>query len=201
MPNYPTLALTLAGLLIVPLVQAQKRFQPGYLVLQRGDTLHGSFEAPTRNTVMLGVTFKKNPQDADKLVYQLKLIRSLQITGGKTYMVRKMQPIMGRDTLRILLEPLVLGRANLYRSSRNVFTNNPEEEMFGNSLSSVYYYIEHGTETKRPPYLLNSSSYRQDLSSLFSDCGAAPAVAGKFSESNLIQLVRQYNACPTELNR
>jgi hypothetical protein len=175
---------------------AQKRFQPGYLVLQRGDTLRGSFELPTRNTVMTGVTFKRNPQDADKVLYPLKVIRGIKFTGGKTYVVRKMQPMMRHDTLRILLETLVSGRANLYRSSRNVFTNNPEEEMFGNSLTSFYYYIERAAETKRPPYLLNSASFRQELSTVFSDCVSAPAVTGKFLEPNLIQLVRQYNACP-----
>lgn len=197
MKIFLTLALVLAGLFRAPLVQAQQRFQPGYLILQLGDTVRGYVEAPTRNTVMLGVAFKKTPQEAAKVVYPLKSVRSLQLTGGKTYVMRRMQPTMRHDTLRILLEPLVQGRANLYRSSRNVFTNSPEEEMFANSFTSVYYYIERSTETKRPPYLLNSNSYRQDLRSLFSDCGAAPAVTGKFSETNLIQLVRQYNACPT----
>jgi len=47
----------LAGVLSAPAAQAQ-RFQPGYLVLGRGDTLRGLLEAPTRSTATQGVTFR-----------------------------------------------------------------------------------------------------------------------------------------------
>lgn len=189
-------ALVLCGFLFSSPAQAQGRLQPGYVVLLRGDTLRGLLEAPTRNTVMRGVDFKPSASPADKTFYPIKLLRAAGLTGGRNYVVRKMQPMMFHDTLRILLEPLVRGRVTLYRSSRNVFTNNPEEEMFGNSLSKDYYYVEHSNMSARPPFLLNPNRIRDELGALFSDCPKAPAITGKFEEPNLVQLVRQYNACP-----
>lgn len=175
--------------------RGQGRFKPGYLVLMGGDTLRGLVEAPTRNTVMWGVNFKKNAGEVNKIFYSIKVIQAIQLTGGKTYLMRKMQPMMFHDTLRILLEPLVQGRATLFRSSRNVYSNNPEEEMFGNSFSSVYYYIER-VDTTRPPFLLSPTRFWENLGALFADCPTAPAITGKFEESNLVHLMQQYNTCP-----
>ena len=189
-------AVVLLWFLSSSVAWAQGRFQPGYVVLLRGDTLRGLVEVPTHSTVMRGVDFRKSAGEANKIFYPIKLLRGVQLTGGKTYLVRKMQPLMLHDTLRILLEPLAQGRATLFRSSRNVFSNNPEDEMYGNPFTSTYYYVERANTTTRPPFLLHPTRFREELSALFSDCPVAPAITGKFEEPNLVRLVRQYNACP-----
>ena len=183
------------GLVQFSTVRAQKRYQPGYLVLQRGDTLRGILEAPTRNTVARGVVLRKSEKPAEEVFYPVKIIRGLSLTGGKTYVMRKMLPIMRHDTLCLLLEPLVQGKATLYRSGYSLYTNDPDEA-FANQFSIVYYYIETATNRIRPPYLLQANTFRQDLSRLFSNCPTASAITGKFSEPNLVHLVQQYNACP-----
>ena len=189
-------AIVLLWFLFYSPARGQGSFQPGYLVLLRGDTLRGLVATPTRNTVMRGVEFKKSVGEANKIFYPNKLVRAVQLTGGKTYLMRKMQPMMLHDTLRILLEPLVQGRATLFRSSRNVFSNDSDAEMFGNSFSSVYYYVERVNTTTRPPFLLNPTHFRENLDALFADCPTAPTITGKFEEPNLVHLVRQYNSCP-----
>lgn len=194
MRNYPALVFLMIGLVQFSTVRAQKRFQPGYLVLQRGDTLRGLLEAPTRNTVARGVLLRKSEKSADNVFYPVKLIRGLRLASGKTYVVRKMLPVMRGDTLRLLLEPLAQGRANLYRSFYNLFTNNMDE-VYSNQFSIPYYYIESSANLIRLPFLLQANTFRKDLSILFSDCPTAPAATGKFNELNLIQLVQQYNAC------
>ncbi|MDO7884097.1 hypothetical protein [Hymenobacter cheonanensis] len=189
----------LAGLLAAPAAQAQQRFQPGYLVLERGDTVRGLLEAPTRSMATQGVYFRKSAATEPQF-YPIKAVRSLRVVEGKTYVVRKMQPMMGHDTLRLFMEPLAQGRATLYRSSYNALANDPNA-VFANQLSFAYYYIGQASTPGRPPYLLQSNTFRSDLRSLFSDCPSAPAVSGKFTEDNLTRLVQQYNACTTGLTR
>ena len=195
MRNFPALVFLIIGLVPFSAVRAQKRFQPGYLVLQRGDTVRGIFEAPTRNTVARGVVLRKSEKTAEEVFYPVKTIRGLSLTGGKTYVMRKMLPLMRRDTLCLLLEPLVQGTATLYRSGYSLYTN--DNEAFANQFSIVYYYIEAANNLIRPPYLLQENTFRQDLRRLFNNCPAAPAITGKFSEPNLVHLVQQYNACPS----
>ena len=191
-------ALMLHGCLFYSSAQAQGRFQPGYVVLLRGDTLRGFVETPTRNTVMRGVEFKNNAGQVDNIFYPIKALRAAGLTGGRSYVVRKMQPMMFHDTLRILLEPLVRGRATLFRSARNVFTNNPEEDIFGNSFTNSYYYVERMNTTSRPPFLLRADRFRDDLGALFRDCPTAPPITGKFEEANLVHLMQQYNSRSTK---
>lgn len=188
----------LASLLGAPAAQAQ-RFQPGYLVLGRGDTLRGLLEPPTRSTATQGVNFRKSSATAPHL-YPIKELRSLRLAEGKTYEVRKMQPMIRRDTLRLLLETLVRGRATLYRSPYNALASDPGLQ-YTNPLSQVYFYIAEDKTPNRPPYLMQASTFKTDLRSLFSDCPTAPAVTGKFTEDNLTRLVQQYNACTTGLTR
>lgn len=189
----------LAGLLATSAAQAQQRFQPGYLVLERGDTVRGLVEAPTRSMATRGVYFRKSAATEPQL-YPIKTVRSLRVAEGKTYVVRKMQPVMGHDTLRLFMEPLARGRATLYRSPYNALANDPGA-VYANQLSFSYYYIEQASTPNRPPYLLQASTFRTDLRSLFSDCPSGPAVTGKFTEENLTKLVQQYNACATGLTR
>ncbi len=127
-------------------------------------------------------------------------MRSLALAGGKTFVMRKMLPVMMRDTLCLLLETLVQGRANLYRSYYNIYSNDPDE-VFANQFTLVYYYLERAADPKRPPHLLQLRTFRQDLRRLFIDCPTAPAITGKFKEPNLMRLVREYNACGTSLGR
>lgn len=200
MRNYTTFLFLMIGLARFSAVQAQKRFRPGYLVLQRGDTVRGVLEAPTRNTVARGVILRKSDKPTDEVFYPVKEIRSLRFTEGKTYVVRKMLPVMLHDTLRLLLEPLVQGNANLYRSGYSLYSNGTDE-VFANQFSLIYYYIESSANLNRPPYLLQTNTFRQALGMLFSNCSTAPAVTGKFNEANLIRLVRQYNTCTTPVPR
>lgn len=183
----------LAGLLATAPARAQQRFQPGYLVLERGDTVRGLLEAPTRSMATQGVYFRKSAATEPQL-YPIKTVRSLRLAAGKTYVVRKMQPVMRHDTLRLFMEPLAQGRATLYRSPYNALANDPGA-VYANQLSFSYYYIGQEKTPNRPPYLLQSSTFKADLRSLFSDCPSAPAVTGKFTEDNLTRLVQQYNAC------
>ncbi|GAA3990278.1 hypothetical protein GCM10022407_38500 [Hymenobacter antarcticus] len=169
-------------------------------MLQRGDTLRGLLVAPTRSTVARGVIFRTDGKTAAEAFYSVKLLRGLGLTGGKKYVVRKMLPTMRRDTLRLLLEPLAQGQANLYRSSYNLFTNNTDE-VYSNQFSLLYYYVESTANLTRPPYLLQANTFRSDLTSLFSDCTSAPAITGKFSEANLIKLVQEYNRCTSHLTQ
>ena len=180
--------------------QAQKQFQPGYLVLQRGDTLRGLLEAPTRSTVARGVKFRKNEKPTDNTFYPVRMIRGLRLASGKSYVTRKMLPVMQRDTLRLLLEPLAQGPANLYRSSYTLYTNNLDE-VYSNQFSLVYYYVDITAIPTRPPYLLQSTTFRSDLASLFSDCSSAPAITGKFNEANLVRLVQEYNNCTSRFTQ
>jgi hypothetical protein len=189
----------MAGLFATSAAQAQQRFQPGYLVVERGDTVRGLLEAPTRSMVTQGVYFRKNAATEPQL-YPIKVVRSLHVAEGKTYVVRKMQPVIHHDTLRLFMEPLVQGRATLYCSSFNSLANDPGA-VFANQFSFSYYYIEQENTPNRPPYLLQSSTFKSDLRSLFSDCPNAPAITGKFTADNLIKLVQQYNACATSLTR
>lgn len=184
----------------VSTARAQKRFQPGYLVLQRGDTVRGLLEAPTQNTVARGVVFRKNDAAADDIFYPVKLIRGLRLASGKTYVVRKMLPVMKRDTLRLLLEPLAQGRANLYRSAYSLYTNNINK-VYSNQFSELYYYVESSANPTRFPYLLQADTFRQNLRSLFSDCASAPAITGKFDEANLVRLMQEYNSCTSPLTQ
>ena len=187
-------AALFAGLLTCPTVRAQNPFQPGYMVLTRGDTLRGMVQAPTRSTVARGVKFRQAPPATDKVFYPVASLRAVGITGGKSYVVRKMMPVMRHDTLRLLLETLVQGRASLYRSSYSLFTNNPNE-VFANQSSLVNYYVESAGNRTRPPSLLQANTFRRDLASLFNDCVPASAVTGKFNELNIIKLVKKYNNC------
>ncbi|AMR29194.1 hypothetical protein A0257_20245 [Hymenobacter psoromatis] len=199
---YLVALLLSAGLLVAPAAQAQKQYQPGYLVLQRGDTLRGLLETPTIGTVARGVKLKKNSA-AEPVFYPVKIVKALHLASGRTYLERTMQPVAFGDTLHLLLEPLVRGRATLYRSLYNVFANNADVLALS-TFYTMYYYIERHTEHvefDRPPYLLQSSTFRSDLRSLFSDCPHAPAVTGKFVEANLISLTQQYNACTGRLVR
>jgi hypothetical protein len=178
--------------------QAQKRMQSGYIVFAHGDTLRGELEVPTRSTVARGVMFRSDSNSSDKQFYPIKKLHSLHLMNGRTYMVRKMLPVANRDTLRLLLERLAYGRANLYRTTYNLFANNPDE-VYANQSTLIYYYIERAVERTHAPYLLQATTFRNDLRSLFSDCPNAPNITGKFSESNLLQLVQQYNACQDKL--
>jgi len=171
-----------------------QRWQPGYLVLQRGDTLRGLLEAPTRSTVAFGVRFRKSATTPVQPRYLIKQVRGLRLDNGKAYVMRRMQPVMGGDTLCLLLEPLVQGRATLYRSGYDVFSHNPDE-VYANSFSLIYYYLEPARTAARPPYLLSSRSFQANLTSAFRDCPSAPTVGGSFTEANLVRLVRAYNAC------
>ena len=192
-------AVVLAGLLTCRTARAQDKFRPGYVVLTRGDTLRGLVRVPTRNTVARGVVFRKILLATDQVFHPVASLRAVSLTGGKSYVMRKMLPVMRRDTLRLLLEPLMQGRANLYRSSYS-FRNSPDD-VYLNEFSSLYYYVEAAANPARPPYLLQLNTFRKDLNSLFSDCPSAPAVTGKFSEENLVRLVREYNACPAPLTQ
>lgn len=174
--------------------QAQGRFQPGYVVLTRGDTLRGLVQAPTRSTVARGVALRKSPPATDQVFYPVVAVRAVSLTGGKRYMMRKMLPVIFHDTLRLLLEPLVQGRANLYRTGYNLY-GNAMTDAYANQLAAVYYYAEAGNNTAYPT-LLQEKTFRQNLASLFSECPGAPAVKGQFSEANLVRLVQQFNACP-----
>lgn len=194
MQNFRRGIITLVGILSFSAAQAQKRFQPGYIVLQRGDTVRGIVEAPTRSTVARGVLFRKNADATDKVFYPVKTIRAVGLTGGKSYVMHKMQPVMKHDTLCLLLEPLAQGRANLYRSTYNPLTNNPEAT-YANQFSFVYYYIERPINKEIAPYLLLENTFREALRNVFSDCLTAPVVTGKFNEQNLLHLVQQYNTC------
>ena len=155
-------AAVFAGLLTCPAARAQNPFRSGYVVLTRGDTLRGLVQTPTRSTVARGVDFKQNQAATSAAFYPVSSLRAVSITGGKSYVVRKMLPVMRRDTLRLLLETLVQGRANLYRSSYNLFSNNPNE-VFANQLSLVYYYVESAANQIRPPYLLQANTFQRDL--------------------------------------
>ena len=197
---YLALLFLLVGVAPFSAVKAQKRFQPGYLVLQRGDTVRGQLVAPTRSTMARGVLFRRDEKTVDEIFYSVKLLRGVSLTGGKKYVVRKMLPIMRRDTLRLLLEPLAQGQANLYLSTYNLYTNHLDE-VYSNLFSTLYYYVESAANPTRPPYLLQSTTFRSDLASLFSDCSSAPAITGKFSEVNLIRLVQEYNTCASHLTQ
>ena len=201
MRNY---ALLLLLMMIAPVcfstAQAQKRFQPGYLVLQRGDTVRGLLEAPTQNTVARGVILRKNDTPTNDIFYPVKLIRGLRLVSGKTYVMRKMLPVMRRDTLRLLLEPLAQGRANLYRSSYSLHTTSMNK-VYSNQFSGLYYYVESSGNPTRLPYLLQADTFRQDLRNLFSDCTSAPAITGKFDEANLVRLMQEYNSCTSILTQ
>lgn len=181
-----------------PIARAQKRMQPGYIVFAHGDTLRGELEVPTRSTVARGVMFRKDLASSNRQFYPIKQLRSLHLTDGRSYIMRKMLPVANRDTLCLLLERLAGGRANLYRSTYNLFGNNPDE-VYANQSTLIYYYIERSVDRTRAPYLLQATTFRNDLRSLFSDCSAAPGITGKFSESNLLHLVQQYNACQNNL--
>jgi hypothetical protein len=184
----------------VSTVHAQKRFQPGYVVLQSGDTLRGLVEAPTQNTVARGVKFRSNEKTSNEAFYPVRIIKGLRLASGKTYVMRKMLPVLGRDTLRLLLEPLAQGRANLYRSYYRLFTNNLDE-VYANQFSLVSYYVETTVHPTRPPYLLQESTFHSDLASLFRDCPSAPDITGRFNEANLVRLLQEYNNCTTRLTQ
>ena len=198
------LTLLLLLIIIAPAwfstARAQKRFQPGYLVLQRGDTVRGLVEVPTQNTVARGVALRKPDAPTDDIFYPVKLIRSLRLANGKTYVVRKMLPVIKRDTLLLLLEPLAQGRANLYRSAYSLYTNNINK-VYSSQFSELYYYIESSANPTRFPYLLQADTFRQDLRSLFSDCTSAPTITGKFDEANLVRLMQEYNSCTSTLTQ
>ncbi|GAB2476205.1 hypothetical protein GCM10011375_21950 [Hymenobacter qilianensis] len=142
--------------------------------------------------------FRKDPASSNKQFYSIKKLHSLHLSDGRTYVMRKMLPVSKRNTLCLLLERLAGGRANLYRSTYNLFGNNPDE-VYANQSALIYYYIERSTERTRAPYLLQATTFRNDLRSLFSDCSTAPIITGKFSESNLLHLVQQYNTCKGNL--
>jgi hypothetical protein len=173
--------------------QAQADAVPGYIVLERGDTLRGSIKPIGVGDLTRGVYFQPGTAPESRL-YPVKVLRAVGMTGGPRYETRKMTRMLGGDTLRVLMEPLIKGRANLLRSAYDPHYNQIDR-VYANSLALRFYYIERGSGPYRAPFQLTENNFRESLRSLFSDCPNPPVVKGPFTEANLLKLITEYNTC------
>lgn len=186
-------AVLLAGwlLLAVTPLQAQKArtYKAGYVVSLAGDTVRGYLLPPTAHTMGMSLRFRLQPATPD-IQYPLKTLRGAGLQGGKTYQVRKLQPIIGRDTLRLLFEPLAVGPLTLYRLDYDV-RNSDASALNGSHYDNTFYYLQQGSNAL---VLVQPTAFRPIFTGLLATCAPGPVV-GRFDQANLIRLVGLYNAC------
>ncbi|WBO84664.1 hypothetical protein [Hymenobacter yonginensis] len=172
-------------------LHAQKAtpYKPGYVVSLAGDTVRGYVLPPTARTMGMSLRFRLQPTDPD-ILYPLKTVRGAGLQAGKTYRVRKLQPVVGRDTLRLLFQPLAVGSLTLYRLDYEI-RNSDASALNGTRYENTFYYLEQGNNAL---VLVQAGSFRQVFGGLLATCAPGP-VTGRFDEANLRRLVSLYNAC------
>lgn len=85
---------------------AKAQFVSAYLLTKRGDTIRGYLRPPTARTMAQSLAFRQQPASPDtETKYQLKQLQSVGLLNGKTYVVQKMQPLMGRHAPGVVSAP------------------------------------------------------------------------------------------------
>ena len=169
------------------LAQSADRLQPGYIIPLQGDTVRGFVEPLARFVTAQGIGFRTAASTPSQR-YQPEQLRGFGLAGGKSYVTRPV--LLGtRDTLRVFLEHLIAGGANLYRLDYEI--QRAVDPMSLQRYNTTFYYIDlNGTM----PLLLQEETYRGMLKNVFSAC---PAVSAKpisrFDQPHLVEAVLRYN--------
>ncbi|MBC6697492.1 hypothetical protein [Hymenobacter sp. BT190] len=188
-----TIKIVLAlSLLMLNTITARAQYVEGYLITVQGDTVRGYVRAPTASTMAQAIIFRQQITiETPQIRYPLKQLKGVELLGNKTYVIQKLQPILGKDTLRVLFQPLTIkGPIHLFRLDYNVRVSDASA-LGGSSYENVFYYIKQG---QGPPIELTSKSFRPLFKQLFQNCPSL-AATGRFDQANLIYLVNSYNAC------
>jgi hypothetical protein len=201
----PTLLLTSLGLaLAANQVQAQV-FQPGWVLLAKGDTLRGEVEDNAWEEAPERVRFRAAAGAAIE-TYTVPTIRAFRLREGRFFrletlpldrgaqkqlsylapwLTRKPQP----ETF--LVEVLVDGPASLLRTAvadvQHYYVRRAGQPAL--ELAERYYLREQdGRQT-----MADGNNYKGELLTYFGDCPAAAQAIGRFEASALVAVVQAYN--------
>jgi hypothetical protein len=182
-------------------------FEPGYLVLQRGDTLRGEVENAFWEEPAKVVRFRPTPT-ARPVAYASQQLRSVSLASGRLLRRELLTIDFDADTRlsylqhglthrprpdSVLADVLVQGPATLLgivlHATPHFFVQRPGQPRLALAAHN-YLIIQNGTER-----IADGNNYKAQLLTYFGDCEAVtnllPATA--FTQQGMQRLVRAYN--------